>query len=144
METLTLFINDLYSEINLGLGSEPYQIFQDRNVFSETYTDVILSGNLIKEVVFEEVIFENCTFFSTEIENTLFINCLFLNCTFQFSRLTDCNFEGTAFENCKWILTHLKDTDLTKTDSKGSVSYLSERTHSKPVNDLFQLLRLTA
>lgn len=144
MQTLTLYFNDLYSEMNLNLGEESYQIFQDRNVFSETYTDVTISGNLIKEVVFEEVIFENCTFFATEIENTLFINCLFLNCSFQFSRLSDCNFEGTAFENCKWVHTHLKNTDLEKTESRGNLSYLSERTQGSTINDLIQFLRLTA
>lgn len=144
METLTLFINDLYDFNKVDLGEETYQTIQGRNIISETYKDLVISGSLIQEVVFEEVIFENCTFFATEIENTLFIDCLFINCTFQFSRISDCNFENTALENCKWVFTKLVNTEIEENHSRNNVSYFSDKTNSHSIFDLNIFLGLTA
>lgn len=99
METLTLFIDHLYSE---SLGTSEMQLIESRDIISCNYENLTFSGSLYKEVVFEEVIFLNCTFMGTTLENCIFINCLFINCRFQFSRFTDCNFELTAWDNCTW------------------------------------------
>jgi hypothetical protein len=64
MKTLTLFIEHLF---NHELGSNEYQFIQNKHLESRTYLDLILSGSLLKEIVFEDVIFENCTFFCLNI-----------------------------------------------------------------------------
>jgi uncharacterized protein YjbI with pentapeptide repeats len=99
METLTLFIDHLYTE---NFGTSEFQMIVNRSFISLNYKDLTISGNLCKEVVFEDVIFENCTFLGTTMENCLFINCIFINCKFQFSKFINCNFELISWENCTW------------------------------------------
>ena len=142
METLTLFIDHLYTA---ELGSSEYQMIEKRTIQSASYLNLILSGSLLKEVVFQDVIFEGCIFFGTTLDNCLFINCMFLNCKFQFSRFSDCNFEATAWENCIWGLTALKDSDIITSEGKNNYAFESTGTftHTKTLN-LTQFLSLTA
>lgn len=123
MDTLTMFIDALYAQ---ELGSEMYQVIENRSIVSMTYENLVLSGAKISQTVFEDVIFENCTFFSTTLENCLFINCLFINCKFQFSRFSDCNFETTTWENCIWGLTALSDTEVYLSDGKNNFAFITE------------------
>ena len=122
MKTLTYFIDTLFPQ---ELGSEEYQIIEKSTLTSRTYSEVILAGSLLKEVVFEDVIFENCTFFGSTMENCLFINCLFINCKFQFSRFSDCNFELTSWENCMWGLSALKGSEIMKSEGRNNYSFES-------------------
>ncbi|GEM_PF-840089 len=123
METLTIFIDDLFAQ---ELGSESYQLIENKAMVSMTYSGLALSGSLIKETVFEDVIFEDCTFFGSTLENCLFINCLFINCKFQFSKFSDCNFENTSWENCKWGLTALNDTEIIASEGKNNYAFITE------------------
>ena len=140
MKTLTLFIEHLF---NHELGSNEYQFIHNKHLESRTYLDLILSGSLLKEIVFEDVIFENCTFFGTNIDNCLFINCLFLNCKFQFSRFSDCNFESTSWENCIWGLTAFKDSDIIESVGKNNYSFESTGTFTQTLG-LSEFLALSA
>ncbi|NOT79002.1 MAG: hypothetical protein HOP07_08365 [Bacteriovoracaceae bacterium] len=133
METLTYFIEDSFIKTEATLGDCSHQHFEELIIKSMTYTNLILSGSLFKEVVFEDVVFENCTFFGSQLVNCLFLNCLFINCKFKFSRITDCNFESTTWENCMWGLSSLKDSEIDKSESIGSMAYESTGTgvHTK-------------
>ncbi len=106
METLTLFIDQLYS---FELGSSPYQHLEKKSIVSNTYNEVTVSGSLFEEVIFEDVIFDQCTFYANHFNHCLFLNCLFINCNFQFTKFSDCNFELTSWENCLWGLSASQD-----------------------------------
>lgn len=123
MKTLTMFIDTLFTQ---ELGSESYQLIENKSMISITYRNLTLSGALVKGTVFEDVIFENCTFFGSTLQNCLFINCLFINCKFQFSKFSDCNFESTSFENCKWGLTALNDTEMILSDGRNNYAFITE------------------
>ena len=123
METLTVFIDALYAH---ELGSEAYQLIENKSIVSMTYKDLTLSGSLLRQTVFEDVIFEDCTFFGSTMENCLFINCLFINCKFQFSKFSDCNFEATTWENCKWGLTALNDTEFLQNEGRNNFAFITE------------------
>lgn len=127
------------------LGSEEYQLIEKRSIISTNYTDLTLSGSLMKEVLFEDVIFENCIFFGTTLDNCLFINCLFINCKFQFSRFSDCNFESTSWENCMWGLTALKDSEIVSSDGRNNYSFESTGTFTQTITlGLVEFLSLSA
>lgn len=143
MQTLTYFINDLYTDLEVKLGDEAYQTFENKNVYSVTYEGVTISGSKLSEMVYEDVIFSNCTFFGTSIENCIFINCLFINCKFQFSKFTDCNFESTSWENCMWGLSSMKDSEVTSSDHKDNKSYESQGTGSHTITCLAEFLTLS-
>ncbi len=140
METLTLFIDHLYA---LELGSSEYQIIERTTIANRNYSELSVSGCLIKDVVFEDVLFENCTFFGSNMENCLFINCLFINCKFQFSRFSDCNFELTTWENCMWGLTALKDSEIIQSEGRNNYSFESSgpcaQTQTLSLNDFLDL-----
>lgn len=145
MQTLTYFIEDIYLQTALDLGSNEYQSFEEMTIKSLTYADKIISGSHFKEVVFEDVIFMNCTFFGSQIVNCLFINCLFINCKFQFSRFTGCNFESTTWENCMWGLSSLKHSEITKSESTGNVGFESVGPHDHTkTSSLAEFLNLSA
>lgn len=144
MQTLTYFINDLYNQIEEKLGETSYQTLENKTVISATYKDEVISGSLLKEMVFEDAIFENCTFFGTQIENCIFINCLFINCKFKFSRFSDCNFEQTSWENCIWGMSSLKDSDINPQDQKDNVAFESSGTGSHTITCLAEFLSLSA
>lgn len=144
MQTLTYFINDLYEQLEEKLGETSYQTLENKQVISSGYKDAIISGSLLKDMVYEDVIFDNCTFFATEIENCIFINCLFINCKFKFSRFTDCNFERTSWENCIWGMTTMKDSDMTAYDLKDNLSFESSGTQGHTITNLAEFLSLSA
>lgn len=143
MQTLTYFINDLYTELEEKLGETSYQTLENKTVLSVTYQDATISGSKLSEMVYEDVIFDNCTFFGTEIENCIFINCLFINCKFKFSRFTDCNFEQTSWENCIWGMSSMKDSDLSSNDIKDNVAFESSGTGSHTITCLVEFLSLS-
>ena len=145
MQTLTYFINDLYEQLEEKLGETSYQRLENREVISVHYKEEIVSGSLLKDMVYEDVIFENCTFFGTQIVNCIFINCLFINCKFKFSRFTDCNFERTSWENCIWGMSSMKDSDLASGDLKDNLSFESSGTSSgNTITCLAEFLSLSA
>jgi uncharacterized protein YjbI with pentapeptide repeats len=144
MQTLTYFINDLYTELEEKLGETSYQTLENKTVLSVTYQDATISGSKLAEMVYEDVIFDNCTFFGTEIENCIFINCLFINCKFKFSRFTDCNFEQTSWENCIWGMSSMKDSDLSSNDIRDNVAFESSGTGSHTITCLAEFLSLSS
>jgi uncharacterized protein YjbI with pentapeptide repeats len=144
MQTLTYFINDLYTQFEEKLGETSYQTLVNKTVISVVYKDETISGSLLKEMVYEDVIFENCIFFGTQIENCIFINCLFINCKFQFSRFSDCNFERTSWENCIWGISSLKDSDIISSDQRDNVAFESSGTGSHTITCIAEFLSLTA
>jgi uncharacterized protein YjbI with pentapeptide repeats len=142
MITLTYFIKDIFALEAANLGVESYQTIENATICNKVYTDVTVSGSLIKDVVFEEVIFENCTFFGSQLLNCLFINCIFINCKFQFSKVYDCNFETTSMENCIWGKTTMKETEIISGEQTNSFSFESEGlglTRSVNLNDFLLL-----
>jgi hypothetical protein len=145
METLTYFIEEIFVKAESTLGDESHQTFEQMTIKSVTYSELKISGSLIQEVVFEDVVFENCTFFGSQLVNCLFLNCLFINCKFKFSRVTDCNFEHTTWENCIWGLSAILDSEITKDENIGSISFESKGTgiHSKN-STLAEFLHLSA
>jgi uncharacterized protein YjbI with pentapeptide repeats len=123
METLTYFIENLFNE---ELGSECFQIVENKSISDCNYKDIVVSGSRIESVIFENVIFENCTFWSSNLSNCLFINCIFINCKFQFTDFTNCNFESSSFENCIWGLSKLQGAEsLINSDLTGNYSFES-------------------
>jgi hypothetical protein len=100
MQTLTYFINNLYSE---ELGSAEHQFIQKALINSTGYIDLVVAGSVLKDVIFEDVDFRNCNFYATRFENCLFINCHFENCNFQFSHFPECNFDLTTWNACHWL-----------------------------------------
>ena len=142
METLTLFIDQLYAA---ELGSTRYQSYEKITLKSESYNDIFISGSILKEVVFQDVIFLNCTFFGSTIDNCLFINCLFINCKFQFSTFSDCNFESTTWENCMWGLTTLKNSVIENSEVRNNYSFESKGTFEQTqILNLNEYLTLSA
>lgn len=139
METLTLFIEDIYS---LELGQDSFQTYEAISISNRNYKDVTISGSKIANCIFENVIFENCTFWSTKIDNSLFINCLFINCKFQFTEFTCCNFEASNFDNCIWGLSKLQSAETKDSfEISKNISYESvlptESTRSLNLIDYF-------
>lgn len=123
METLTYFIENLFNE---ELGSDSFQIFENKSISDRNYKEIIVSGSKVENCIFENVIFENCTFWSSNISNSLFINCMFINCKFQFTEFTGCNFDGANFENCIWGLSKLQGPyTLTNSELTGNRSFES-------------------
>lgn len=146
METLTLFIEDIYSQ---ELGQESFQVYDQKTINNRNYKDITISGSRIANCIFENVIFENCTFWSSKIDNSLFINCLFINCKFQFTDFTCCNFEASSFDNCIWGLSKLQGAENANSfELSKNISYESilptESTRSLNLIDYFSDNLMTA
>ncbi len=74
---------------------------EQKNYFSENFSDLKLPGQKIYSVAFEDCSFKNCDFSEVIFTNCEFIECHFLNCNLSAAKMDHCRFNDVVFEDSK-------------------------------------------
>ncbi len=76
---------------------------EQKECFSENFSNLKLSGQEINSVVFEECSFKDCDFSEVAFIDCKFIECYFLKCNLSVVKLSHSKFNNISFEDCKII-----------------------------------------
>lgn len=70
---------------------------------SQTFENLDLSSDTLKEKEFNDCTFKQCDFSETIFSRCKFIDCHFIDCNLSLAKIDYCRFTDTLFEGCKLV-----------------------------------------